>query len=166
MVGTAATCCRTSSSGRRPRRPPAACRSAWDSGSRPTQAVCNCTSFGRAPSTEGTGSICRSFPRTAPTLPATFNFTRITGVKVIVIGAGVIGCAVAYKLASRRADVEVVDPRAIAAGATHASAGMLAPYSEGHHQQLLSLGVASLARYDAFVERLHGESHVRFEYER
>ena len=101
-----------------------------------------------------------------PTPPGTFNFTRITGVKVIVIGAGVIGCAVAYELASRRADVEVVDPRAIAAGATHASAGMLAPYSEGHHQQLLSLGLASLGRYDAFVERLHRESHVRFEYER
>jgi glycine oxidase len=87
-------------------------------------------------------------------------------VKVVVIGAGVIGCAVAYELAARHADVEVIDPRAIAAGATHASAGMLAPYSEGHDAGLLSLGVASLSRYDAFVDRLRHESNVPFEYER
>jgi glycine oxidase len=87
-------------------------------------------------------------------------------VKVIVIGAGVIGCAVACELAARGAQIEVVDPRAIGAGATHASAGMLAPYSEGHHHGLLTLGLASLSRYDAFVERLRRDSHVPFEYER
>jgi glycine oxidase len=87
-------------------------------------------------------------------------------VKVIVIGAGVIGCAVAYELASRDAKVEVVDPRAIAAGSTHASAGMLAPYSEGHDASLMSLGLASLSRYDAFVDRLRRESQIPFEYER
>ena len=86
--------------------------------------------------------------------------------RVVVIGAGVIGCAVAHALARRGAQVEVVDPRAIGAGATHASAGMLAPYSEGHHDGLLTLGLSSLARYDAFVDRLRHESHVTFEYER
>jgi glycine oxidase len=94
------------------------------------------------------------------------NFTRITPVKVIVIGAGVIGCAVAGELAARGAQVEVVDPRPIAAGATHASAGMLAPYSEGHHDGLLALGLASLSRYDAFVDRLRRETRLAFEYER
>jgi len=87
-------------------------------------------------------------------------------VKVIVVGAGVIGCAVACELAARGAQVEVVDPRPIAAGATHASAGMLAPYSEGHHDGLLTLGLASLSRYDAFIERLRRDSNVPFEYER
>jgi glycine oxidase len=87
-------------------------------------------------------------------------------VKVVVIGAGVIGCAVASELAARGAEVEVVDPRPIAAGATHASAGMLAPYSEGHHEGLLALALASLSRYDAFVDRLRRESQVPFEYER
>jgi len=87
-------------------------------------------------------------------------------VQVLVIGAGVVGCAVAYELAARGAQVEVVDPRPIAAGATHASAGMLAPYSEGHHEELLSLGLASLSRYDAFVDRLRHESQLPFEYER
>ena len=86
--------------------------------------------------------------------------------KVVVVGAGVIGCAVAWELASRGASVEVVDPRAIGAGATHASAGMLAPYSEGHHAALLTLGLASLSRYDGFVARLRHESGLAFEYER
>ena len=86
--------------------------------------------------------------------------------KVVVIGAGVIGCAVAWELASRGATVEVVDSRAIGAGATHASAGMLAPYSEGHHADLLALGLASLSRYDGFVDRLRSESKLPFEYER
>jgi glycine oxidase len=87
-------------------------------------------------------------------------------VKVVVIGAGVIGCAVAYELVVRGLQVEVVDPRPIAAGATHASAGMLAPYSEGHDQHLLTLALASLSRYDGFVDRLRRESQVPFEYER
>lgn len=86
--------------------------------------------------------------------------------EVLVIGAGVVGCAVAYELAARGAHVEVIDPRPIAAGATHASAGMLAPHSEGHHEELLSLGLASLSRYDAFVDRLRHESRLPFEYER
>ena len=86
--------------------------------------------------------------------------------KVVVIGAGVIGCAVAYELAVRGAAVEVVDQRPIAAGATHASAGMLAPYSEGHDGALLSLGLSSLQRYDGFVDRLRHDSQLPFEYER
>ena len=43
---------------------------------------------------------------------------------------------------------------------------MLAPYSEGHHDSLLKLGLASLALYDGFVERLRAETRCEFEYER
>jgi len=85
---------------------------------------------------------------------------------VVVIGAGVIGCAVAHELARRHARVRVVDPRPVGRGATYASAGMLAPYSEGHHSSLLRLGVASLALWDGFVDRLRGDSEVNFHYER
>ena len=85
---------------------------------------------------------------------------------VIVIGAGVVGCAVAHELATRHARVRVIDPRPIGAGATHASAGMLAPFSEGHHAALLTLGRASLALYDGLVERVRHESKREFEYER
>jgi glycine oxidase len=87
-------------------------------------------------------------------------------VQVIVIGAGVIGCAAAHALASRGARVRVVDPRPIGGGATHASAGMLAPYSEGHDASLLRLTLASLALYDGFVSRLRADTPCGFEYDR
>jgi glycine oxidase len=87
-------------------------------------------------------------------------------VNVIVIGAGVVGCAVAHELARRDARVRVVDPRPVGDGATHASAGMLAPYSEGHHAALLKLGLASLALWDRFVEQVRADSDRSFHYER
>src|SRR5437773_2922134 len=49
---------------------------------------------------------------------------------IIVIGAGVVGCAIAYELARRGASVEVIDERLVGMGATQASAGILAPYLE------------------------------------
>ena len=49
---------------------------------------------------------------------------------IIVVGAGIIGCAVAYELARRGASVRIVDDRPVGMGATQASAGILAPYIE------------------------------------
>lgn len=72
---------------------------------------------------------------------------------IIVVGAGIVGCAVAYELASRGASVEVVDDRPAGMGATQASAGMLAPYLEAHEgSPLLDLAVRGLDVFDAFVE--------------
>ena len=51
---------------------------------------------------------------------------------IVVIGAGIVGCAVACELARRGASVEVLDERVIGLGATQASAGILAPYLELH----------------------------------
>ncbi len=74
---------------------------------------------------------------------------------VIVIGGGIIGCAVAYEVASRGAAVTVVDGRGIGRGATRASAGILSPHIEGHDRGvLLDIGVRSLALYDEFVARV------------
>jgi glycine oxidase len=76
-------------------------------------------------------------------------------VDVLIVGAGIIGCAVAEALTWRGARVQVVDPRGVGDGATQASAGMLAPHSEGRHDAwLASLGVRSMAAYDALLERL------------
>ena len=86
--------------------------------------------------------------------------------KVTVVGAGVIGCAVAYELARRGARVHVVDPRTPGQGATRASAGILAPYIEGHHPSLLKLGVRSLALYDDFVQRAIVDGAADVEYAR
>lgn len=73
---------------------------------------------------------------------------------VIIVGAGIIGCATAFELSSRGARVHVHDPRGIGHGATRASAGMLAAYLEGHSQAFLDLSVASLGEYDAFIAHL------------
>ena len=86
--------------------------------------------------------------------------------KVTVVGAGIIGCAVAYELARRGARVHVVDPRTPGQGATRASAGILAPYIEGHVPSLLKLGVRSLALYDDFVQRAGADGATDIEYER
>ena len=85
---------------------------------------------------------------------------------VTVVGAGIVGYAVAYELASRGASVRIVDPRGIGLGATHASAGILAPYIEGHSPLLLQLAVAGLACYDQFIERVRADSGRELEYRR
>ena len=79
--------------------------------------------------------------------------------RVVVVGAGVIGCAVAFECARRGAQVQVVDRRRPGQGATQASAGMLAPYIEGHSAALLDLAVRGLAAWDPFLAAL-GESGV------
>jgi glycine oxidase len=74
---------------------------------------------------------------------------------VVVIGAGVIGCACAFELASAGARVTVFDARRVGQGASHASAGVLAPYIEGHEEgPLRQLGRRSLDLYDDFVRRV------------
>lgn len=88
---------------------------------------------------------------------------------VLVIGGGVIGCAVAYELARRGCRVRLVADRALGQGATQASGGMLAPYVEAHGRgPMLDLGIRSLARYDEFVARVRGDAGEAdaFEYSR
>jgi glycine oxidase len=85
----------------------------------------------------------------------------------IVIGAGVIGCAVAYELARRGASVELVDERPTGQGATQASAGILAPYIEAHKSSpLLPLTVRSLELFDEFIGRATADSGLDVEYRR
>jgi len=87
-------------------------------------------------------------------------------VRITVVGAGIIGCAIAHELASRGAQVQVVDMRGTGRGATQASAGILAPYIEGHIDALLRLGVNSLALYDGFIARVSDDAQRAIEYER
>jgi glycine oxidase len=87
-------------------------------------------------------------------------------VKVAIAGAGIVGCAIAYELAARGASVRVFDPRGVGRGATHASAGILAPGIEGHSADLRRLLVESFRRYDGFVSRLRAETGCPIEYDR
>jgi glycine oxidase len=86
---------------------------------------------------------------------------------VVVIGSGIVGCAIAYELARRGASVDVVDDRPVAMGATQASAGVLAPHIEAREgSPLLEMSVRSLALYDEFVSRVSGDGGVSIPYRR
>jgi glycine oxidase len=77
------------------------------------------------------------------------------GLDVVVVGAGIIGLAVAWRAAARGLTVAVVDP-APAQGASHVAAGMLAPVSEAHwgEEGLVPLMLDSAARWPAFAAEL------------
>ena len=86
---------------------------------------------------------------------------------VVVVGAGIIGCAVAHELARRGASVQIVDQRQAGQGATQASAGILAPYIEaeagGDFRQLT---VRSLHLFDKFVAQAVTDSGTAVTYRR
>ena len=73
----------------------------------------------------------------------------------VIVGGGVVGLSVAWRLAREGRPVTVVDP-APATGASHAAAGMLAPVSEVTYTEapLLRLGLAALSRWPAFAAEL------------
>lgn len=86
---------------------------------------------------------------------------------VIVVGAGIVGCAIARELAVRGVAVTVFDDRPVGGGATRASAGMLAPYVEAHERgPLLDLAVRSLELYDDWIAAVRRESDTDVEYRR
>ena len=82
--------------------------------------------------------------------------------KVAIIGAGVIGLGVAWRLAARDASVAVFDKGAAGAGASHAAAGMLAACAEAEpgEQALIALGRESQARWPAFAAELQQVSGI------
>ena len=85
----------------------------------------------------------------------------------LVIGSGIIGCAVARELARRGASVAIVDDRPVGMGATQASAGVLAPYIEMRDSTpLLGPAVRSLELYDEFIHGLSAENGVPIQYRR
>ncbi len=86
--------------------------------------------------------------------------------KITVVGAGIVGCAIAHELASRGVRVHLVDSRGVGRGATRASAGILAPHIEGHIPELRDLAARSLAMYDEFVRRVEHDSRRTVEYRR
>ena len=86
---------------------------------------------------------------------------------IIVVGAGIIGCAIACELARRGASVALLDERHTGMGATQASAGVLAPYIEAEAgSPLLTLGVRSLDLFDGFITRISSDSGVAVPYRR
>jgi len=87
--------------------------------------------------------------------------------RVAIIGAGVIGLGIAWRLASR-AVVSVFDRGKAGSGASHAAAGMLAACCEAEpgEEALIALGRDSQARWPAFAEELLRSSGIDVELRR
>lgn len=74
--------------------------------------------------------------------------------RILVAGGGLIGCAIAWRLAQRGAHVRVIESSRPGMAASWAAAGMLAPLLESVHAPLRSLATQSIARFPAFVQEL------------
>ena len=87
---------------------------------------------------------------------------------VLVIGAGVIGLGVAWRLAQRGAAVTVFDRAAAGSGASHAAAGMLAVCAEAEpgEENLVALGRQSQALWPEFAAEVEAVSGASVELRR
>jgi len=84
---------------------------------------------------------------------------------VIVVGGGVIGCAIAYYLACEGVRVEVVERGEIGGEASGAAAGMLAPLAEVEDAgSFQSLCVESLRLFPSLATTLREETGIDVEY--
>ncbi len=81
---------------------------------------------------------------------------------ICVVGGGVIGLGIAWRLARKGAAVEVFDRETAGRGASWVAAGMLAPLSEvGFEDEgFLELGRESLRLYPQFVHELKEDAGV------
>jgi len=78
---------------------------------------------------------------------------------VVIVGAGIIGCAIAYELSRRGASCIMIDSRLAGMASTNAAAGILAPLAEFQRPgALVQLGMESLRLYPQWVERLAEEA--------
>jgi glycine oxidase len=99
----------------------------------------------------------------------TDRFSPIAKPKTVaIIGAGVVGLGIAWRLAARGVKVAVFDRGAAGQGATHAAAGMLAACAEAEpgEEALVALGRDSQARWPAFAEELEQASGIDVELRR
>ncbi|MFK7898649.1 MAG: glycine oxidase ThiO [Myxococcota bacterium] len=86
---------------------------------------------------------------------------------LIIVGGGVIGVSIAERLSQEGLKVALLEGEALAAGASGAAAGMLAPLGEAHTGgPLLDLGLQSLALFEGLCARLKDEAGIDPEFER
>ncbi|HEY7296665.1 MAG TPA: glycine oxidase ThiO [Xanthobacteraceae bacterium] len=90
---------------------------------------------------------------------------RISKPKVAIIGAGVIGLGIGWRLAARGATVEIFDRDVAGAAASHAAAGMLAACCEAEpgEEALIALGRESQARWPSFAVEVQEVSGIDVE---
>jgi glycine oxidase len=86
--------------------------------------------------------------------------SRENSYDALIVGAGVIGLACAWRAARAGARVRVLERDHPAAGATGVAAGMLAPVGEASwgEERLLSLNLDSLRRWPGFARELEADA--------
>ncbi len=86
--------------------------------------------------------------------------------EIAIIGAGVAGLGVGWKLAQAGRQVTIFERDEAGSGASRAAAGMLAPTAEVTFEEeaLLRLGQKSLAMYPDFVSELEDASGLEVDY--
>jgi glycine oxidase len=77
-------------------------------------------------------------------------------VKVAIVGGGIIGLSIGWRLRRAGVEVTIFDRDAAGRAASWVAAGMLAPVSEYgfEHEEIYELGAKSLARYGSFLDEL------------
>ncbi|MET0256964.1 MAG: FAD-dependent oxidoreductase, partial [Methylobacterium sp.] len=113
----------------------------------------------------------------AATLTSPIGLRRSTGIRpraatlpqradVVVVGGGLIGLSIAWRLAVTGRLVTLIERDTVGAGASLAATGMLAPAAEHEpgSDMLLPLALDSLERWPAFRDGLQQDSGVGIDY--
>lgn len=89
-----------------------------------------------------------------------------TGLAVAIIGGGVCGLGIGWRLAQAGADVMICDAARAGRAASWAAAGMLAAQAEAEpgEEPLLALGLESQSRWPAFARALEAASGIGIDY--
>jgi glycine oxidase len=84
---------------------------------------------------------------------------------VIIVGGGVIGCSIAWRLAQAGLSVNVIERNVPGAGASSSAGGMLLPQEESDGPgEMLDLMLKSRELYPTFSEELQSESGIDIEF--
>src|SRR5258706_3639954 len=85
---------------------------------------------------------------------------------VLIVGGGIIGCAIAYFLRKQGVEVIVLERGDIGTQASSAAAGLLAPIRPlSQRDPFKALQLAGLARFSSFVPELEAVSGINVDYE-